>query len=69
MKNMLEDKYKIEDIENIELIKWAFETGYRLGNNDGKEGIHIDFTETQKHFLTELSKFNHQKLRLSFVSA
>lgn len=44
-------------VDNLDVIKWAFSLGYKLGNKDFSEGIHIDFTEVQKHFITELTDF------------
>ncbi|WP_168204240.1 hypothetical protein, partial [Aliikangiella coralliicola] len=49
------------NIKNIEAIKLAFEQGYNLGSNDFKEGVYINFAETQKLFLDELAKFYEQK--------
>lgn len=43
-----------QNIEDIEIIKWAFEKGYSLGHNDMKEGIYINFKEVLEYFLEEL---------------
>lgn len=47
---------EITELENIDIIKWAFEQGYDLGSNDTKDGIHISFKELQRFFLSELAK-------------
>ncbi|MFT5760338.1 MAG: hypothetical protein ACI9LM_005124 [Alteromonadaceae bacterium] len=47
--------------ENIDLVKWAFEKGYRQGNSDSSEGIYIDFSEIQRCFLDELVEFKRRK--------
>ncbi|TQV84327.1 hypothetical protein [Aliikangiella coralliicola] len=57
----------IEDIENIDVIKWAFKKGYDLGTNDIKEDVHISFAETQKFFLDELAKFYAQENQVKYV--
>jgi hypothetical protein len=54
-------------IEIIEVLKWAFEKGYGLGCDDTREGIHINFAETQKFFLAEFAKFNAQNEQLDIV--
>ena len=51
----------MEKIDNIEIIKWAFEKGYSLGHTDLKDGIHINFTEIQKHFLNELAEYSTEE--------
>ena len=48
----------IDNIDNIEIITWAFEKGYNLGGTDMKEGIHINIAEIKKYFLQELTEFN-----------
>ena len=45
------------NINNIDIIKWAFEKGYLLGQTNMKEGAHIDFPEIKKHFIYELSEY------------
>lgn len=50
-----------KSICNIEIIKWAFEKGYRLASADMKDGIHINFSETEKFFLLELNEFYAQQ--------
>lgn len=45
-----------EKIANIELIRWAFAKGYALGSQDFREGVHINFSETQSFFMGELEK-------------
>ena len=52
---------------NIEVIKWAFEKGYRLGSDDSKDGIHINFLEIEKYFLKELAEFNAQQANKVFI--
>ncbi|WDE09235.1 hypothetical protein SG34_031215 [Thalassomonas viridans] len=52
----------------IELIKWAFEKGYRLGISDEKEGVHICFKEVQKSFLEELAEVNVQPCSTNYAS-
>ncbi|WP_017218249.1 MULTISPECIES: hypothetical protein [Pseudoalteromonas] len=37
----MKDK-QVNDIENIQLILWAFEKGYGLGRADVTEGIYIE---------------------------
>lgn len=51
-------KFILSNKNNIEVIKWAFEKGYRLASADMKEGIHIDFSEIEKFFLRELAEFD-----------
>ncbi len=46
-----------KNISNIEIIKWAFEKGYQLASADMKEGVYIEFSETEKYFLNELDEF------------
>jgi len=46
---------------DIEIIKWAFEKGYLLGNSDSREGIFINFNDIQEYFLTELEEFYVQQ--------
>jgi hypothetical protein len=52
----------IKKIKNLETIKWAFEQGYQLASADIKDGVHIEFSETEKYFLNELSEFYAQKI-------
>ncbi len=40
----------------LEIIKWAFETAYKLGNSDFICGTHIKVSENQKYFLSELAQ-------------
>ncbi len=47
--------------DNIEVIKWAFKKGYQLGNVDMREGVHINYSETQKYFLKELTAYLESK--------
>lgn len=47
----------IEKIENIDVIKWAFEKGYDIACSDFRDGIIISSSETKKYFLEELEKF------------
>lgn len=51
----------MEKIDNIEIIKWAFEKGYNLGHEDIQNGIHINFIEIQTHFLNELAEYHNQE--------
>jgi hypothetical protein len=53
--------------ENIDLIKWAFEKGYQLGNSDSHEGIYIDFNEIQRCFLDELLEFKNKTNSLDYM--
>ena len=46
---------------DIQLIEWAFEKGYFLGQADGKDGVHINFNEVKKYFLAELAAFYSQQ--------
>ncbi len=45
------------DIENINVIEWAFEKGFNLATEDIKQGIHISFGEIKKQFLQELNEY------------
>ena len=49
---------------DLEVIKWAFEKAYFLGFADARDGIHINFDEVQKYFLTELEEFYSQQTQL-----
>jgi len=53
--------------ENIDLIKWAFEKGYKLGRCDGREGVYIDFTEIQRCFLDDLVELKRQNKPIDHV--
>jgi hypothetical protein len=46
----------LDDLDNLELIKWAFDFGYRLGNKDTLEGVHINSIEVEDYFILELNK-------------
>jgi hypothetical protein len=54
-------KFILSSTNNIEIIKWAFEKGYRLASADMKEGIHIDFSEIENFFLRELAELDVRK--------
>ncbi|WDE02128.1 hypothetical protein [Thalassomonas actiniarum] len=54
----------MEKIYDVEIIKWAFEKGYNLGHTDIQDGIHINFTEIQKHFLNELAEYKNEEGQL-----
>ncbi|KZN32598.1 hypothetical protein N480_25450 [Pseudoalteromonas luteoviolacea S2607] len=48
-------KYEqVNDIENLQLILWAFEKGYGLGRADVTDGIYIERDKVLNHFKTEL---------------
>ena len=49
-------KNNLEEMDNIETVKWAFERGYELGNSDKNDSVHIKFVEIQKLFLNELEE-------------
>ena len=50
-----------DNIINLDVIKWAFEKGYRLACDDVKDSIHINFSEIENYFLEELIDFHNQK--------
>jgi hypothetical protein len=52
---------KTKNISDIEIIKWAFEKGYRLATGDIKDGIHIEFSAVEEYFLHQLSEFYLQQ--------
>ena len=54
-------EFVVSSIKNIEIIKWAFEQGYQLASADIKDGIHIEFSETEKYFIHELNEFYAQQ--------
>ena len=54
--------------EIIEVMKWAFEKGYGLGCDDTRDGVFINFSETEKFFLEELAEFNNQNKRLEITN-
>lgn len=65
---MREDIDNINNINDIEIIEWAFEKGYRLACADSKDGVHIDFNETKKYFLNELNEFREQQSNMKYAS-
>jgi putative NIF3 family GTP cyclohydrolase 1 type 2 len=52
-----------KDVYSLDIIKWAFERGYQLANADNKNGVHIQFSETEKYFLNELDELNESKIK------
>jgi hypothetical protein len=48
-------------LEQIEIIKWAFEKGYSLAKDDMKDGIHISLSEIRKNFLQDLVELLDQE--------
>lgn len=44
-----------------DIIKWAFERGYKLACADIKDGVYIEYSETEKYFLKELEKYKGLK--------
>ena len=53
----MKDK-QVNDIENIQLILWAFEKGYGLGRADVTEGIYIERDKVLKHFQSKLQNIS-----------
>jgi hypothetical protein len=50
-----------KEVYSLDIIKWAFKRGYQLANADNKNGVHIQFSETEKYFLNELNKSKIKK--------
>lgn len=51
---------QVEQLENLELITWAFEHGYQQAKQDAKEGVHIELNELKKQFIEDLIQFMNQ---------
>jgi len=51
----------IKKIDNLEMIKWAFQKGYQLASSDLREGIHINIYEIEKYFLNQLKEYQLQE--------
>jgi hypothetical protein len=50
-----------KEVYSLDIIKWAFKRGYQLANADNKNGVHIQFSETEKYFLNELNESKIKK--------
>ena len=54
-------KKQIKDLDPIELIVWAFEHGYKLGQHDMREGIHINTNELRKQLANDIVHYINNK--------
>ncbi|TQV77393.1 hypothetical protein FLL45_05465 [Aliikangiella marina] len=59
---------KLDELENIELIKWAFKRGYQLGASDAGQGVFIEFSETLNYFIKELDQSIEVQSKLKYVA-
>jgi len=58
--------FNMDEINNIDLVIWAFEKGYSLGSSDEKDGIYVEFSETRNYFLDELAKiYTKEKITIN----
>ncbi len=51
------------------LILWAFEKGYRLGNSDSNEGIFIQFNEIKQCFLNEFAELERSNSEIYYTDS
>ena len=66
---MYNEPSNINENDYLESLKWAFEQGYLLGCEDIRQGVHIDFLETQKYFLDQISESQTSKTQLDCIGA
>lgn len=54
-------KKRMKDLEPLELVVWAFEHGYKLGQHDMREGIHISTNELKTQLANDIMNYINSK--------
>lgn len=53
------------EIDDVSIIGWAFEQGYKMGLSDAKEGVFADINNTVQGFIESHLKKERLKEKLS----
>jgi len=61
-RTVLNGQYIEDSINNVKLVKWAFNLGYELGRDDCSEGVHVNFVERQKYIIAKLIEEMKEKV-------